>query len=130
MNIIFLSSESAHHYYLINEIHKHHSVKKVFFQTTHTVRKNQVERIKWIGNPKNYGRVLRALLDRLVFGRERMLADKFEKEFLFYGVTPALDTAIPYEIIKSFNDEKIASIISVVKVDNPKKMLEMINKHL
>lgn len=116
INIVFLSSESTHHFYLINEIHKLHPVKKVFFQTTHIPRKTLTQRIqRWV-NPKNCGSVLQGFLDKVLFNRERELESQFEREYLFGGRAPALDALIPKEMVGSFND---ADTVRKVRVENP-----------
>jgi len=103
MNLVFLTTEATHHYFLINEIHRHHPVQKVFFQTGHRGRATwggRLRRLTRLGNLRYEGR---RILRKILFGREDGLRDRFEREFLFGGRTPALDSFIPVEEVISFN---------------------------
>jgi folate-dependent phosphoribosylglycinamide formyltransferase PurN len=117
INIVFLSSESTHHYYLINEIHKSHPVKKVFFETIYTRPKPLAERIKrWI-NPANCASVCRGFLDKVLFNRgERAREEQFDREFLFKNEAPALNPAIPKDIVRSFNEDEA---VKKVRAESP-----------
>ena len=116
MNIIFLSSETTHHFYLINEIHKCCQVKKVFFQTAHTVQKSFGQKIQKLAKARNYRSLVKGILNRLLFGRERLLEEQFEREYFFNGQRPYLDSAIPCERVKSFNDPQA---VEVIKKESP-----------
>ena len=116
MNIVFLTTESLHHYYLINEFNKSYTVKKVFFQTKNVEPKPLKVRIKRWVNPINYKSVGLALLDRLLFGKERALERTFELKYLFNGSPARLDSQMPYEKIESFNN---SDVVEKVKGENP-----------
>ena len=117
MNIVFLSSESAHHFYLINEVHRYHPVKKVFFQTIYEERKSWSEKIKKWAHPKNYGTAVRILLERALFGREEALEERFEREYFFGGQAPSLNSGIPAVKVRTFNDERTVELVATQAPD-------------
>lgn len=103
MNLVFLTSESPHHLYLINEIHKVHPVKKVFFQTRQEAARQWSSRFRRLLRISRLRFELRAILRRLLFAREDRLRREYESRMFFGGREPVLDPAIPKERFFSFN---------------------------
>lgn len=119
MNLIFLSSEVLHHYYLINEVNKIYPVKKVFFQTIHkehVSKKIWKKRIGKLLDPKTTRFVIRGLLLRILFGREKILRERYERKMFFDNKEPSLDASIPSERVYSFNLE---DAVEKVKREDP-----------
>jgi methionyl-tRNA formyltransferase len=116
MNIVFLTSEATHHYYLINEITKYHPVKKVFYQTIHLERTGWKNRFKRLAQPKQLRFIARRVLSNILFHADNMAQASYEKMAFFNGRDPALDSAIPAEKIYSFNDPEV---VEKVKRENP-----------
>ncbi len=117
MNIVFLSSESSHHFFLINEINKFYGVKKVFFQTIHTECKPLLLRIKrWI-NPRHFDSIVHGILYRLSFARESAKKVEFERKYFWKGGAPFLDTSIAFEKVRSFNDPSTVERVRKEKPD-------------
>ncbi|KPJ66671.1 MAG: hypothetical protein AMJ43_07250 [Coxiella sp. DG_40] len=103
MNIVFLTTEDTHHYYLINEIHKFHSVKKVFYQTKHIKHKDLGKRFRRVIDPRRLRFTIRSLLVKLLFNKEIVLRRKYENKMFFNNAVPYLNPEIPTEKIFSFN---------------------------
>ena len=117
MNIVFLTSETAHHYYLINEVNRHFPIRMVFFQTKHVVKKKTlIEKLIDMIRLKSYGKIAHGLLHQLLFNGEIALQEQYEKKNFFNGQPPALDPSIPFTKVYSFNDPKT---IEEIKKQNP-----------
>lgn len=117
MNIIFLTSEKAHHFYLINEINKLHPVKKVFFQTEHLEQLTVKYALKKLVNPKTCRIIIRALIARVLFSRGRRLEKRYEKKMFFGNKKPFLNPSIPRETVFSFNSREAAEKVKKEKPD-------------
>jgi methionyl-tRNA formyltransferase len=118
--IIFLTSESIHHYYLINEINKYHPVKKVFFQTKHKEQGIWKNRLKQLTTPKNIRFVIRGLLTKILFGKEKVLREQYEAKMFFNNTTPSLNPSIYSEKVFSFNCKET---VAKVKNENPELII-------
>jgi len=117
MNIIFLTSETTHHYYLINEIHKYCPVKKVFFQAVDKKERTLKDIIKKIKKPKDLEYLLRSLLINIFLAKERKLEEKYERKIFFKNKTPSLDHSIPSTKLISFNNSESVTKIKKEKPD-------------
>jgi len=104
MNIIFLTSESTHQYYLINEVHKLYPVRKVFLQRRIPQPRSLANRLKRLWKPSAVAGGIRSILENVLFRRDSQLEYEFEKRRFFSGRTPGLDPSIPIEYVHSFND--------------------------
>jgi len=116
MNLIFLTSETTHHYYLINKIHKHYPVKMVFFQAQQSQHRTWGERFRRWRKWKNIVKTIKGILDRLLFGKEGILEEQYERDQFFNGRTPALNPSISSKKVSSFNDSKA---VEEVKKESP-----------
>ena len=103
MNLVFLSSEAIHQFYLINEVHKHHPVKKVFFQTAHMRRSSFGEKLVKLTKPRLVRLFVRSILASVLFRKEAELQRQYETKVFFNNATPSLDPSIPFEMVTSFN---------------------------
>lgn len=118
MNIIFLTSEATHHYFLINEINKQYPVKKVFFQTipeSITLKKLfkniTISKIRFI---------IKSILTKILFSKERELREKYENKMFFKTQTPSLDSSIASTNVFSFNSKET---VERVRKENPDLIL-------
>jgi len=112
MNIVFLTSEGTHQYYLINELHKCHPVQKVLLQRPLVPRKSFWKRVKRWMRPASVRAGVRSLLERSLFRHEAELERLFEEPRFFPNRTPELDPAIPFEFVRSFNDsDGVAQVV-------------------
>jgi len=116
VNLIFLTSESAHHIFLINEIHKVYPVKKVFFQEQKLNRRTWGERFKRWRKPENISKSLNGIINRILFNREEMLERQFESESFFNGQIPELNPSINSKRVSSFNN---TNVVEEVKREDP-----------
>lgn len=116
MNVVFLTSRTAHHYYLINELNKHHPVKMVFFEVQHVQRRTWGDRFKRWKKIKNIQASFADILNRVLFGREDVLEERYEREKLFNNIEPSLEASIPSKDVFSFNDPKA---VEEVKKQDP-----------
>jgi len=116
MNIVFLTSEAAHHCYLINEINKCFPVKMVFFQTNQAVGNTWSNRFKKWRKIENVMATLKGLMNRLLFSKEERLEERYEKEKFFNGSEPFLSHSIPSKKVFSFNDTET---VEGVRNENP-----------
>lgn len=114
MNIVFLTSQSPHHYFLINEINKLYPVKKVFFQAHDQGSDPSVgNKIKRVFQLKSFSLFMNRYVKSFLFGAERKLEERFEKRLFFGNGEPALNLAIPSEKVIGFNVPEV-----VEKVEN------------
>jgi len=112
MNIVFLTSESTHQYYLINELHKHYAVRKVLLQRRSVQRKSFWKRLKRWLRPALVMVGVRSFLERILFRHEATLERRFEEQRFFPNRIPQLDPTIPFEFVRSFNDsEGVAQVV-------------------
>ena len=116
MNIIFLSSEDVHHYYLINEINKHYPVKKVFIQTSVVTQSTWKGRSKILATPKQYRFIIRQLLRKILYSKENVLQEQYDVKMFFNDAVPHLNPAIPSEKVFSFNQQET---VEIVKKEEP-----------
>ncbi len=116
MNIVFLSSESSHHYFLINEINRAFGVKKVFFQTVHEQRKPFGKRLKRWVDPRQFVSVADRFLYRLILGGEAQKQEEFERDYFWKGERSRLESSIPSERVSSFNEP---AVVGRVRAENP-----------
>ena len=117
MNIVFLTSESIHQYYLINEVHKIHPVRKVFLQRRIVKEVRPADRIKRLMRPSAVAAALRSVLERILFRRERRLEYQYEKRRFFPNQAPELNDSIPYEFVHSFNDSAAVARVAEEEPD-------------
>lgn len=115
MNIVFLTSESTHHFYLINEVNKDYKVRKVFFQTKHETRSPEGF-LKKISSSRRIRRALRYRLAAILFGKEQEAERLYERKMFFGEKTPVLDPLIVSERIRSFNN---VEVVERVKKEEP-----------
>ena len=117
MNIVFLSSESMHQYYLINEVNKLHPVRKVFLQrrTVNPVR--PVDRLKRRLRPAAISAGVRSLLEKILFRRDRKLEYHYEKRRFFPNQAPSLAASIPFEYVRSFNESDAVARVAAEQPD-------------
>ncbi|HET9132453.1 MAG TPA: formyltransferase family protein, partial [Terriglobia bacterium] len=104
MNIVFLTSESMHQYYVINELHKIHPIRKVFLQRRVVKEVRPADRMKRRLRPSAIAAGIRSVLEKLLFRRERRLEYEFEIRRFFPNRTPELVDSIPFEFVHSFNE--------------------------
>lgn len=116
MNIIFLTSEATHHYYLINEVNKYHPVKKVFYQTIHLERTGWKNRFKRLTQPKQLRFIVRRAISNILFHGDNIAQKTYERKAFFNDESPILDSSIPSEKVYSFNDPET---VELVKRENP-----------
>jgi folate-dependent phosphoribosylglycinamide formyltransferase PurN len=117
MNIVFLSSESMHQFYLINEVHKLHPVRKVFLQRRIVKAVRPADRVKRLLRPFAVAARIRSLLEKILFRRDRRLEYQFEKRRFFPNATPELNASIPCEFVHSFNDSDAAAQVAAEEPD-------------
>ncbi len=117
MNIVFLTSESTHHYYLINEIHRSYPVKKVFFQVAHQQKNTWGNRFKTLLNPKKLSASIKEKIADALFAKERRQEARYEQDVLFKGATPFLDSSISHEKVSSFNRPEIVEKVQAQEPD-------------
>jgi folate-dependent phosphoribosylglycinamide formyltransferase PurN len=117
MNIVFLTSESMHQYYLINEVHKLHPVRKVFLQRRIVRAVRPAERIKRLLRPFAVAVRIRSMLEKILFRRDRRLEYQFEKRRFFPNGTPELNASIPTEFVHSFNDSDTVARVAEEEPD-------------
>ena len=116
MNLVFLTSETPHHYYLVNEINKDFPVKKAFFQTKNKQTRTWKSRfIRW-RKKENVIKSLNGIIDRILFGREQALEKQYERDKFFNGREPALDPSISSQKVTSFNEP---GGVTLVKNESP-----------
>jgi folate-dependent phosphoribosylglycinamide formyltransferase PurN len=112
MNIVFLTSENIHQYYLINEVHKLHPVRKVFLQERIAKPVQLADRVKRLLRPSSVTARVRSFLADILFRRERTLEWNYEKRRFFQNRAPAMDASIPVEFVRSFNDgDAVARVV-------------------
>ncbi len=107
MNLVFLTSEATHHYYLINEINRYHPVKKVFYQTIHLKRTGWKNRFKRLAKPEQWRFIVRRALSNILFHADNMAQGPYERKVFFRGQSPTLDSSISSEKVYSFNDPEV-----------------------
>lgn len=118
MNIVFLTSEDIHHYYLINEINKYYPINKVFFQTSHIESRSLRNRLRMVvNNPRRLRFLIRALLMKILFRKERELRRQYESKMFFNNTTPCLAPEIHSEKVLSFNLPEIVERVEKEKPD-------------
>src|SRR3989338_6195865 len=104
MNIVFLTSESPHHYFLINEINKLYPVKKVFFQAPgNTVGSTPWDKIKRLLKLGSFSLFINRYVKSFLLAPERKLEEWFEKRTFFGKAEPSFNPSIPCERVASFN---------------------------
>jgi methionyl-tRNA formyltransferase len=116
MNIVFLTSENMHQFYLINEVHKLHPVRKVFLQRPVVSTSRRANRLERLRHPSAVVAAIRSMLGKILFRRERRLEYQFEKRRFFPNHSPGLDASIPFEFVRSFNE---SDAVARVAEENP-----------
>jgi len=116
MNIVFLTLGSTHHCYLINDVHQHFAIKKVFLQEAYAAPTPWDEKLKALLKPQKLRLSLEEKLMNALFAREKQQEARYEKELLFKGQEPYLDATIACEKVASFNHE---DTVQKVKAENP-----------
>lgn len=111
MDIVFLSSEAMHHYYLINQIHQSFPVRKVFFQTVHEEDRSFTKRFGRLMDVRRIRFTARGIIAGILYGKERKLEDAYERQMFFGNKDPFIDPTIPSEKVHSFNDKDVAKKI-------------------
>ena len=104
MNIVFLTTETPHHWFLINRVHQVHPVKKVFYEGSVTTQALWTRRFKRLMSLQKARILARNASARLLFRKERQRQNAYERRMFFGEATPALDAAIPSETVCSFNE--------------------------
>ncbi len=117
MNLVFLTSKSTHHYYLINEIHKTYPVSKVFFQTIHEERTSTKTRLKRLFTPKQTKFIIRRLISHMLFWREKVAQPAYEKKMFFGQESPHLNPEIPSQTVYTFNDPQVVKSVRAEEPD-------------
>ena len=117
MNIVFLTSEQMHQYYLINEVHKFQPVRKVFFQKRIAKAARPGDRIKRLLNPFAVTARIRSVLEKILFRRERKLEHRYEQRRFFPNGTSELNASIPCEFVHSFNDSDAVARVAAEEPD-------------
>jgi len=72
-----------HQYYLINEVHKLHPVRKVFLQKRAVTTVRHSDRIKRLMRTFAFAAGVRSMLEKILFRRERRREYDFEKRRFF-----------------------------------------------
>jgi hypothetical protein len=103
VNLVILSSEITHQMYLINEIHRHHPVAKVFLQDLQTEKSSLGVKLRKLKKWRNIRYYVNSKLTERLFRSADDLEHDYEAR-MFFGDDPiALDSAIPVERVSSFN---------------------------
>jgi hypothetical protein len=116
VNVVFLSSESIHQIWLINEIHSHHPVAKVFWQRRYPGLHSWEKRIPRLMEPRRWRFYAREFLRRLLFRDESRQQNEFERGMFFPFSEPVLDPSIPRDEVVSFNEP---AGVDAVRAENP-----------
>jgi len=116
MNIVFLTSESAHHYFLINKIHKSFPVKKVFLQEIDQQQRPWRHKLKTLLKFRKLRFAIRDKILGLLFRNEELQEKHYEQEVLFNGAQAFLESSILHERVFSFNDQEV---VKKVEAQNP-----------
>ena len=103
MNLVILSSEIIHQIYLINEMHKHHPVAKVFLQDLKIKESSLGEKLGKLRKWKNIRYYLNGKLTEFLFRSANDLQHEYEARMFFGNDAVALDSAIPVERVSTFN---------------------------
>ncbi len=117
MRLVFLTTESTHHYFLINETNKYHPVRKVFFQTRQSRSRRWLKKLKSILRPTAMRLTLRGLFRRFLFGIEQRKQEQYERKMCFGDRLPGLDSSIPSEEVFTFNTKEAADKVSKEEPD-------------
>lgn len=113
MNLVFLSAPSAHQYYLINQIHAFHPIKRVFLECPVVGGDLWRARVRRLLDRRQLRMLMRGVLASLLFRRERARKHRYEQEKFFGSAEPRLDPSIPVQWVDSFNTEE-----SVARVES------------
>lgn len=103
MNLIFLTSESPHHWYLINRVHQVHPVARVFCEKPPTRSGVWSRRWKRLLSPRQARLMIRQAIATLLFHQERRTQREYERRMFFSNDEAQLSADIPCETVESFN---------------------------
>jgi len=115
MNLIFLTSEATHHYFLINEINRYYPVKKVYFQTSYEKSRSLKQIFKDMTSP-NTRFLIRGALSKILFIQEEVLQKQYENKMFFKKQIPSLDSSITSSKVFSFNSQET---LKKIQKDHP-----------
>jgi methionyl-tRNA formyltransferase/ubiquinone/menaquinone biosynthesis C-methylase UbiE len=117
MRLVFLTTETPHHFYLINEINKFHPVTKVFFQTKQLHKSSRLKKLSYLLSPKKFRIILRKIMYKSIFGRLDRMQENYERK-MFFGVKENfLNSNIPYEKVNTFNERNAVNKVREVAPD-------------
>jgi len=112
MNLIFLSTASAGHYYTINHVHAVHPIKKVFLQRKAIGKDLWRRRLRRLVDWRKSRIVVRGALASVLFRRrEAILRREYERQMYFDGREPLLSPLIPVEHVDTFNRPESVEIV-------------------
>jgi methionyl-tRNA formyltransferase len=117
MNLVFLTSESPHHWYLINRVHEVHPVAGVFCEAVPTPSAVWSRRFKRLLSSRHVRLKIRQIIADTLFHRERQRQCEYEQRMFFAEGQPELSGGIPCHTVNSFNTPDGVKVVAQTEPD-------------
>jgi len=117
MNLVFLTSHALHQYHLINELHRTHPVRKVFFQGSPPSARLWRKRFARLTSPSQAKLLFRGAAERILFAAERARQRRYEVEHCFPDRPASLDADIPSETLDGFDTPEAVAQVAAEQPD-------------